>query len=138
MLPSGLPEVVAEDEQIAAFLTSSSSHFNSTMVKAAAYLPNQKDGEKSVCRHGAEPRAELQRLSSDFFAGAPETKVYGAGVVAVSVVRAAGLRIESDEPPERHATVRGWAWSETDPKMGKAENIERAKRLAEKATLVRW
>jgi hypothetical protein len=61
MLPSGLPEVVADGERIARFLTSR-GHFNSVMVKAAAFLP-APDHKKSVCRHGREPVDELRRLA---------------------------------------------------------------------------
>jgi hypothetical protein len=57
MLASGLPEIVADDEDLARFLTSS-NHFNVRMVKPAAFLPSSDD-ETSVFRHGAEPRADL-------------------------------------------------------------------------------
>jgi len=134
MLPSGLPEIVGDDEQVASFLTSS-SHFNATLVKAVAFVPNSKNGEKSVCRHGAELRVELQRLASVYL---KQIQAHGAGVVGADVVKGIGLSVESHEPPERHANLQGWVWSAADPKMGKAENLERAKRLAEKATLVRW
>ena len=41
MLPSGLPEHVDDEEEVARFLTQS-SQFNATMVKPAALLPNPK------------------------------------------------------------------------------------------------
>ena len=50
-LPSGLPEAIAPDEDIARFLTQS-SQFNSVMAKPAAFLPNPKDKESSVSRDG--------------------------------------------------------------------------------------
>lgn len=136
MLPSGLPETVGDDEQIAVFLTSS-SHFNATLVKSAAFVPNAKNGEKSVCRHPSEPNTELQRLAAVYL---PHISTHGAGVVAVDVVRGPGveLTLAPGEPPDRHANMKGWTWSASDPKMGKAKNIVRAKLLAEKSTLVRW
>jgi hypothetical protein len=39
-LPSGLEEIIADDEDLARYLTSS-SQFNAVMVKPAAFLPNQ-------------------------------------------------------------------------------------------------
>ena len=137
MLPSGLPEIIAGDEPIAVFLTSS-SHYNTTIVKAAAFLPNSKNGEKSVCRHGAVPPEELQRLSQLFFANSSHVHIHGAGIFSAQVVTINGLTIESEEPPDRHANIRRWVWSQDDPKMGKAANLEKAKLLAEKTTLVTW
>jgi len=61
MLASGLPDIVADDEDLARFLTSS-SQFNIRMAKPAAFLPSASDRETSVFRHGAEPLRELGRL----------------------------------------------------------------------------
>src|ERR1700758_4702302 len=58
MLASGLPEIVADDEDLARFLTSR-SRFNAQMAKPAAFLPAVNDRETSVFRHGSEPRVEL-------------------------------------------------------------------------------
>jgi len=58
MLASGLPEVIADDEDIARFLTSSSL-FNTTMAKPAAFMPSPADRETSVFRHAGEPRDQL-------------------------------------------------------------------------------
>lgn len=58
MLASGLPEIVADDEDLARFLTSS-SQFNTQMAKPAAFLPSTSDRETSVFRHGREPRETL-------------------------------------------------------------------------------
>jgi hypothetical protein len=38
-LPSGLEEIITDDEDLARYLTSS-SQFNAVMVKPAAFLPN--------------------------------------------------------------------------------------------------
>ena len=136
MLPSGLPDHVRDDEPLALFLTSS-GHFSADKetVKAAPFLPNPRDGDRSVCRHDTEPVTELARLGALY---RPDATIYGAGVVLTSVVRVAGLAVEAEEPPERHANIRGWAWSAADPKMGKAENMEKALQIAAKTTLVRW
>ena len=61
-LSSGLPEHVADAEDVARFLTSC-GHYNSTAVRPAAFMPNPKNGETSVFRHGAEPLEELKFIA---------------------------------------------------------------------------
>ena len=78
MLPSGLAEIVADEEDLARFLTSS-SQFNAIMVKPAAFLPNPKNGETSVFRHGSLPREPLWQIATDHV-GANRT-VHGAAIV---------------------------------------------------------
>lgn len=135
MLPSGLAETVDGNEDLARFLTSS-SHFNSIMVKPAAFLPNPRDGETSVFRHGAEPRDELWQTARQYAVG--ERTLHGAGIVKARQVRAvAPLDVVAKEPPPRHANIVGWAWSADDPDMGKAERKEQAARIAQHAELIR-
>lgn len=47
------------------------------------------------------------------------------------------LDVVAEEPPPRHANIVGWPWSQSDPDMGKAEQIERATLIAQHAALVR-
>ena len=61
LLPSGLPEQVADEEDLARFLTQS-SQFSAVMAKPAAFLPNPKDRETSVSRHGRAPLEALWSL----------------------------------------------------------------------------
>ena len=58
MLPSGLPENVDDQEDLARFLTQS-NRFTTKLVKAAAFLPRAQDQETSVARHGKEPQYDL-------------------------------------------------------------------------------
>lgn len=51
MLDSGLPEIVADEEDLARFLTSS-NRYTVQAVKAAAFLTKSHDRETSVFRHG--------------------------------------------------------------------------------------
>lgn len=134
MLPSGLPEQVDGGEDLARFLTSS-SQFNATMVKPSAFLPNPKNGETSAFRHGSTPQESLWQLGKAHVAG--ERTLYGAAVVKAEHVRAAQLEVAASEPPERHANIIGWPWSDTDPEMAKAERKERAALVARHAELVR-
>jgi hypothetical protein len=129
MLPSGLREWVDDDEDLARFLVQS-SHFNSTSVKPSAFLPSPKDRETSVSRHGPEP---LERLWACGLVAAGGRGLYGAAIVKTASVRAAQLEVSPDEPPERHAVIRGWPWHESDPELQKAQQKQRALLLASAA-----
>ena len=129
MLPSGLPEDVADDEELARFLVQG-NQFSSTSVKPSAFLPNPRDRETSVSRHGRDP---LQRLWELGLLAAGERPLRAAAFVRASDVRAAGLEVVADEPPERHAVIRGWPWIESDPELQKGQQKERALVLASAA-----
>ena len=133
MLPSGLPELIAGEEDLARFLTSS-SQFNSIMVKPAAFLPNPHDGETSAFRHGAEPRNELWQIAHESAIG--DRTLHGAAIVRASDVRLSLLEAVSSEPPPRHAVIVGWPWYADDPEMQRAHQKERAAKIASSAILV--
>jgi len=132
MLQSGLAETVADDEDLARFLTQS-SQFNSLMAKPAAFLPNPKDRETSVSRQGSKPSDTLWAMGA---VAAGERKLYGVAIFKASVVRMAQLEIEPDEPPPRHAEIRGWPWLENDPELQKARQKEIASIIASESTLI--
>ena len=58
ILPSGLPDLVNDEEDLARFLTQK-GQFNASMAKPAAFLPYPRDRETSVSRHGREPLGGL-------------------------------------------------------------------------------
>jgi hypothetical protein len=118
-------------EQVARFLTSS-SQFNQTMVKPAAFLPNPHNGETSVFRHSGEPRSELWEIGRVKLA---ERTFYGAGIVATQVVRDAQLEVEAQEPPPRHANIIDWPIND-DPQLAKAEQKKLAALIAQHASRV--
>lgn len=132
-LPSGLHKSVDDDEPLARFLTQS-SHYTSNGVKASAFLPNPKDGETSVFRHGAEPLAELWQLATSEALGG--RVLHGAGIVPTSRVRVIGLEVVSSEPPQLHAIICGWEWSDTDPERARAQRKEKALKIASAAQLL--
>ena len=134
MLPSGLPETVADEEDLARFLTSS-NQFNVVMVKPAAFLPNPKNGETSVFRHESLDRAQLRKIGESHLADG--RALHGAAVVKAKHVRAAELEVISREPPPRHANIVNWPSSQSDPDMAKAERKNRAAVIAQYAELVR-
>jgi hypothetical protein len=61
----------------------------------------------------------------------------GAAIVRAGDVRAVLLEVLADEPPPRHAAIRGWPWLDDDPDLRKAERKERAAQIASKAILLR-
>lgn len=129
ILPSGLPDSVDNGEELARFLTQS-SQFNSQMTKPSAFLPSPKDRETSVSRHGSEPRASLWDIG---IAAAGERQLYGAAIFRAGSVRSTGLDVAADEPPLRHAVIRGWPWHDIDPGLQKARQIELAIVIASSA-----
>ena len=134
MLPSGLAEIVGDDENLARFLTSS-RQFNLIGAKPAAFQPNPKNGETSVFRHGSYPRESLWRIASGHLSAA--LTLHGAAIVKAKHVREALLDVVAQEPPLRHANIVKWPSSITDPEMAKAEQKERAALIARYAEVVR-
>jgi len=117
MLPSGLPESVSDDEDLSRFLVHR-SQFSEKLAKPSAFMPNPKDRETSVYRHGREPVEKLRHLG---MAAAGDRTLYGAAIFPAKVVRKVGLEIAASEPPLRHAAIRGWPWRDDDPLEGKAK-----------------
>ena len=111
------------------FLTQG-DHYKAAVVKPAAFLPNPRDKETSVSRHG---RAPLERLWEIGAVAAGQRPLHGAAIVKAGVVRTATLEIFSDEPPHRHAVIRGWPWDGSDPDILKARRKELAMVLASAA-----
>ena len=130
---SGLPEQIGDDEALTRFLTQS-SHFNSSMPKPAAFLPNPKYKNTSVFRIGNEQ--ELLRQTWNAGANGERT-LKGAAVLKVTNVRFIGLDVIAKEPPPAHANIEGWPWLENDPELQKARQLELATQLASAAELVR-
>jgi hypothetical protein len=134
-LPSGLPEEISDGEPLARFLTSS-GHFNSTVVKPSAFMPNATDGKTSVFRHGAEPRGDLVAIGRAEVA--KEGSLHGAAILSAGIVRTARLEVEAVEPPPRHADITGWPWLKEDREFAKAERKEIAIVLAQNAQLLKF
>ena len=134
MLASGLADTVDSEEDLARFLTSS-GQFNAAGAKPAAFLPNAKNGETSVFRHGSEPRASLWQIANDYVSAA--RTVHGAALFKAKHVRSALLDVVAQEPPPRHANIVNWPTSQADPDMAKAEQKVRAALIAQHAGFVR-
>ena len=134
MLGSGLPDIVADDEDLARFLTSS-SQFNAQMAKPAAFLPSPSGRETSVFRHGSEPLETLWAIGDAYAAG--NRALHGAAIVKARDVRAARLDVIADEPPPRHAAIRGWPWLDNDLEEQKERQKEQALLVVSKAVLLR-
>ena len=129
MLPSGLPEHIDDDEDMVRFLTQSNL-FNSIMAKPSALLPNPRDRETSVSRHGRMPLDCLWEIG---LAVAGNRKLYGAVFFKARDVRTVQLDVIADEPPARHAVIKHWPWFENDPELQKAKQKELAASIASAA-----
>ncbi len=128
-LPSGLPDQVHDDEDLARFLVQS-NQYNPILVKPAAFLPSPRDRETSVSRHGAKPLDQLWAIGA---VAAGDRKLHGAAIIRAQVVAAAQLTVVADEPPPRHAVIRDWPWIDGDPELQKARQKEKAVILASAA-----
>jgi hypothetical protein len=128
-LPSGLPDQVADDEDLARFLTQS-SQYNKTIVKPAVFLPSVKDRETSVCRHGPEP---AQQLWEHGRIATGTRKLHGAAIFKAKAVKDTNLEVTPSEPPARHAVIEGWPWIDDNPDLQKAKQKELAILLAHAA-----
>lgn len=128
MLPSGLPEFVADNEDLARFLTQS-NHFNRDHVRPTAFLPSKKDDTTSVFRHEAQPVGTLKQLGLN---AAGNRNLYGAAILKAGEVRKARLEVRSSEPPARHAKICNWPQHQ-DPDLERAQKKERALLLASAA-----
>ena len=122
MLASGLPDSVADEEDLARFLLQS-NHFNAQVAKPAAFLPHKPSRNTSVSRHGRTPLDDLKALGT---AAAGARKLYGAATLKAADVHRASLSVESREPPLRHAVIVGWPWEDADPELQKAKQKEMA------------
>lgn len=134
MLASGLADTVDDEEDLSRFLTSH-NHFNTAGVRPAAFLPNPKNGETSVFRHGGQPRTSLWRIANEHVSAI--RTLHGAAIFKAKHVRSALLEVVAQEPPLRHANIVNWPSSFADPEMAKAEQKERAAVIAQHAEMVR-
>jgi hypothetical protein len=133
MLPSGLFDVVGDDEAITRFLNSS-SFFSSVMVKPAAFLPNPKYRNTSVFRQITEP-GRIRRVWSQVSIG--DRTLHGAAILKAHDVRECELEVPSEEPPDRHADIVHWPSHSSDPELLKAKHKFLANELARRSTLLK-
>ncbi|MGH8017884.1 MAG: hypothetical protein ACREIA_06265 [Opitutaceae bacterium] len=57
-------------------------------------------------------------------------------IVTAGAVREVQLLVAADEPPPRHAAIRGWPRNDADPELQKAEQKKLAGVIAGKAILI--
>lgn len=132
-LPSGLPDLVGDGEDLARFLTQS-NQFNALMAKPAAFLPNPKYRNTSVFRCGDDAERLRQTWQKTTNGQRP---LKAAAICKTSDVRNAGLDVITAEPPDAHANIEGWPWLANDPELQKAKQMEMAGEIAKYAELVR-
>jgi hypothetical protein len=132
-LPSGLPDLVGNEEALTRFLTSSSL-FSSVMIKPAAFLPNPKFRNTSVFREitgGREIEETWAKLPNN------ERSLHGVAILTEHDVRECDLEVTPEEPPDRHANIVNWPWDSNDPELLKARHKSLANAMARRATLKR-
>ena len=130
---SGLSEFVADSENLARFLTSS-SQFNAKGVKPSAFLPNPNDQTTSVFRHDGKPESELWEIGVEDAVGT--RTLYGAAIIVAEIVRSEKLAVTADEPPPRHAIICKWPVDQSNPDLQKARHKEIALAIASHARLL--
>lgn len=128
VLPSGLPEKVGDDEDLARFLTQS-GHYSRVGVRPNAFIPSPKDRATSVSRHGRYPIDTLKTLGEAVVAGSGR-RLHGAAIFKAGAVRRAHLAADASGPPDRHALIHGWPWIADDPRACKAQQMNQAQQLA--------
>ncbi len=131
-----LPDRVADSEELARFLASSSWFARTTgRVKGSAFLP-APDNDTSVFRcSGLSPEALWEHGSHYYVdeAGVPK-RHHGAAIVSATAVRKAGIDAIPEEPPPLHANLRDWP-RDQDQALEKAKRKEVAAKIAEDAVL---
>ncbi|NNM84507.1 MAG: hypothetical protein HKL96_01945 [Phycisphaerales bacterium] len=75
----------------------------------------------------------MDRLWALGAAAAGARTLHGAAIIRAKVVTDAELAVAADEPPLRHAVIRDWPWIDSDPELQKAQQKERAIKLASAA-----
>lgn len=132
LLASGLSSSIADEELLARFVVQSSWFAKTTRrVKHQAFLP-APDNDTSVFRTEREPTDAFWAGGEAELNGRP---VYGAAIVAAKIVRKEGLDVLAEEPPPRHANIRGWPLNADDPIEQKARRKAIAQALSEEASL---
>ncbi len=132
MLPSGLPEHVADTEPLARFLTSD-SQFNRVMPKASAFMPGPADTKTSVFRQPPAPYTEFWDTADREIKQPRRAKA--VAVLTAAAVRQAKLDVEAHEPPLRHANIIGWPSDAIDTEATRAQWKELALLLTQAAKL---
>lgn len=136
MMPSGLPEIVANEETLVRFVFTS-NHYNAQGVKWQAIMPDPANDETSVFRSYAGVPDDLWQQGLRI-AGERTLTLHGAGCLSAALVLQASLAIKSVEPPPKHANIVGWPTIVGDPAMQKSARMELAKRLINDAISVRY
>lgn len=131
-LPSGLPEHVGDDEDLARFLAQS-NQFSASRIKPSAFLPHPRHRNTSVFRVSADPERLLATWNQNNPAG---RRLRGAAICRARHVRSAGLDVIASEPPPTHANIEGWPWLEHDVDLQKAQQLESANQIAAESTVV--
>lgn len=126
---STLPVEPSPQEPLARFLFNRKHYAREKgRVKPRAFQPAAKDNKTSVFRTIDLAEEEVWRLADEHAAG-DRGKAEARAVLLVRQVTDAGLRVEPDDIPPRHANLAGWP-------TAKDEWKSIAQELAAEATLI--
>lgn len=132
-LPSGLPETVGLDEDIARFIRCSKYVRANQTIKHNAFLP-APDNDTSTFRINGLNNEEVGAIAVEHV---KEKAKNGAAVCKAKVIAQAELLLVPEEPPFQHANIRGWAMDEDDAAK-KSKRMEQAQKLAEESKFMNW
>jgi len=122
-------EPVTPDEHLARCLTHTNQFRRvEGRVSARAFLPG-RDGTTSVFRVDDLTNDQIWQLADEHVAGAPDGRpVVGTGTLLAESVTEAGLRVDPDNDPPRHAAIVDWPADKGDRKL-RALKLAAAARL---------
>jgi hypothetical protein len=125
------PEI-ADSERLTVFVFDSDD-MKEDGVHWKAFMPGKHDGERSLYRIDGFDFCDVSALGQDLASQRANQKLRGWGAFSAIDVRnlASGLRLRSDEPPDRHGVIDCWP-------AEKHEKRSLAQLLAKAATTIRF
>ena len=113
----------APDELTARYLTQSGHYASSAgRVKPRAFHPARRDHKTSVFRVQGLTEHQVWRVGDVYVALPLGGEVLARAELSVAQIADAGLRLESAEPPLRHANIVEWP-PEKDAWMSRAQEL---------------
>jgi hypothetical protein len=108
-----MADPVTEFEDLSRFIVNENHYRKKDLsIKPQAFFPN-KAGKTSVFRKSGLSNGAIWNIAHDVARQLGKT-LFGRADIRVFDVLEQGLRVEPDEPPEKHANIIGWPHEESD------------------------